>query len=488
MTVVTRFAPSPTGYLHIGGARTALFCWLYARHMGGKFLLRIEDTDRERSTQAAVDALLDGLSWLGLSGDEPPVFQSQRAGRHAEVAHELVKRGAAYRCPVSAEELAARRARADELKVELEDKSLAADARSAKEAERAELLKPFRSPWRDPAKPLPEGKPTVVRLRMPDDGELTVHDRVQGAVTQKYKDLDDLVLLRNDGTPTYLLAVVVDDHDSGVTHVIRGDDHLTNTFRQLPIYHGMGWKTPEHAHVPMIHGPDGKKLSKRHGATGVEAYRDQLGYLPEGLKNYLLRLGWSHGDDEIISEKQAVEWFDLDGLNKAPARLDMKKLDAVNGIYMAQADDARLFQLLMARPEAANLSDAVKARIQAAMPVLKARSPNLVQLVEQARFLTDIRPIQLTGKAADQVNDEARGRLAPLLPVLESQADWSEAAIKAALTQYCDQNGISLGKIGPVLRAVLTGGAAAPDIALVLALLGRNEAFARIRDHARAGG
>jgi glutamyl-tRNA synthetase len=273
-----------------------------------------------------------------------------------------------------------------------------------------------------------------------------------------------------------------------VTHVIRGDDHLTNTFRQLPIYHGMGWKPPEHAHVPMIHGPDGKKLSKRHGATGVEAYRDELGYLPEGLKNYLLRLGWSHGDDEIISEKQAIEWFDLEGLNRAPARLDMKKLDAVNAHYMALADDQRLFDLFLERPEAKVLSREVLARIRAAMGVLKIRSANLVALADQARFLTDIRPIVLTGKQADLLNEEARARLAGLVPRLEALTDWTEPAIREDLTQYCAQLGIGLGKIGPVLRAVLTGGASAPDITLVLALLGRNESLARLKDHARAGG
>jgi glutamyl-tRNA synthetase len=479
MTVVTRFAPSPTGYLHIGGARTALFCWLYARHTGGKFLLRIEDTDRERSTQAAVDALLDGLGWLGLSGDEPPVYQSERAARHAEIANELVKRGAAYRCPVSAEELQQRRERAELLQQKKkQDGRLTPDDGARLE----ELLRPFRSPWRDPGKPLPEGKPTVVRLRMPDEGELTVHDKVQGSVSQKYRDLDDLVLLRSDGTPTYLLAVVVDDHDSGVSHVIRGDDHLTNTFRQLPIYRGMGWPEPEHAHVPMIHGPDGKKLSKRHGATGVDAYRDELGYLPEGLKNYLLRLGWSHGDDEIISEKQAIEWFDLDGLNKAPARLDMKKLDAVNAHYMAEADDQRLFDLFLERPEAKGLSKAALDRIRGAMSALKIRSPNLVVLAEQARFLADIRPIVLAGKAAALVDAEAKGRLNEIAERLDFLPEWHETAIKEALSQYSAQTGVAMGKIGPVLRAVLTGGSPSPDIALVLALLGRNESLARIRD------
>jgi glutamyl-tRNA synthetase len=482
MTVVTRFAPSPTGYLHIGGARTALFSWLYARAKGGKFLLRIEDTDKERSNQAAVDAIIDGLNWLGVGGDEPPLLQSARADRHAEVAHELVKRGAAYHCAVTAEELQARRDEAEQLqkKKSTENQLSLADA-----ARMADLLRPFRSPYRDPMMPLPEGAPTVVRLRMPDHGVLTVHDHVQGTVSRAYADLDDLILLRSDGTPTYMLAVVVDDHDMGVTHVIRGDDHFLNTFRQLPIYLGMEWRTPDYSHVPLIHGPDGKKLSKRHGATAVDEYRDVLGYLPEAMRNYLLRLGWSHGDDEIIPDEKAIEWFDLDGLNKAPARLDFVKLDSVNKHYMALADDDRLFGLWTARPESQGLSDDERERIRAAMPHLKTRATNLVTFGEAARFLTNLRPILLTGKAADQVNDEARERLAALLPQLEALGDWSEAAIKEELAQFCARLGISLGKIGPVLRAVLTGGATSPDIALVIALLGRNEAFARIRDYAK---
>jgi len=484
MTVVTRFAPSPTGYLHIGGARTALFSWLYARAKGGKFLLRIEDTDKERSTQAAVDAILDGLNWLGLGGDEPPLLQSTRADRHAEIAHELVKRGAAYHCPVKAEELQARRDEAEALQ-----KKKAADGSLSEPdgARMADLLRPFRSPWRDPTRPLPAGAPTVVRLRMPDAGDLTVADHVQGTVSRAYADIDDLILLRSDGTPTYMLAVVVDDHDMGVTHVIRGDDHFLNTFRQLPIYHGMGWPQPDYSHIPLIHGPDGKKLSKRHGATAVDEYRDGLGYLPEGMRNYLLRLGWSHGDDEIISDEQAIAWFDLDGLNKAPARLDFVKLDSVNKHYMALADDQRLFDLWMQRSEVQALPEATQQRIRAAIPHLKTRAANLVQLGEQARFLTDLRPIQLTGKAADHVNAEARARLAALLPQLESLTDWSEPAIKDQIAQFCAQNGIGMGKIGPVLRAVLTAGSPSPDITLVLALLGRNEAFARIADHADAG-
>lgn len=485
MTVVTRFAPSPTGYLHIGGARTALFSWLYARAKGGKFLLRIEDTDKERSTQEAIDAILDGLNWLGLGGDETPILQSSRMGRHAQVAHELVQRGAAYRCPVTPEELQERRDAA-----ELLQKKKAADGSlSSEDAARLdELTRPFRSPWRDPAKPLPPSAATVVRLRMPDTGELTVADHVQGTVSRKFAELDDLVLLRSDGTPTYMLAVVVDDHDMGVTHVIRGDDHFLNTFRQLPIYLGMDWPQPEYSHVPLIHGQDGKKLSKRHGATAVDEYRDVLGYLPEGMKNYLLRLGWSHGDEEIIPEAKAIEWFDLDGLNKAPARLDFAKLDSVNKHYMAEANEDALFELLLARPEMQGKTPDVMTRIRAALPVLKSRAANIVQLAEQVRFLTDIRPIALTGKAADQVNEEARGRLKALLPHLEGLVEWSEPSVKSELTRFCEQNGISMGKIGPVLRAVLTGGAPAPDIALVLALLGRNEAFARLSDYAAAGG
>ncbi len=483
MTVVTRFAPSPTGFLHIGGARTALFSWLYARHMGGKFLLRIEDTDRERSTQAAIDAIHDGLNWLGLTSDDPVLLQSTRAERHREIALELVKRGAAYRCPVTPQELAERREAADLLKQKKETDGHLSDEDAGR---LDDLLRPFRSPWRDPGMPLPAGAPTVVRLRMPDDGEIVVEDKVQGTVRIRARELDDLVLLRSDSDPTYMLAVVVDDHDMGVTHVIRGDDHLTNTFRQAPIFIGMGWDVPTYAHIPLIHGPDGKKLSKRHGAQGVNEYRE-MGYLPEGLKNYLLRLGWSHGDDELIPEEQAIAWFDLDGLGKAPARLDFAKLDAVNQHYMAEADPERLFGLLNARPEMSGLSDEARQRIRDAIPFLRARAQHVPALFEASRFLTDLRPIRLEGKQATMMNEEARGRIVEISARLADVPDWTEGALKDALARYCADVGVGLGKVGPILRAALTGGAPSPDIALVMTLLGRNECRARLGDQTGHG-
>ncbi|MBI1338722.1 glutamate--tRNA ligase [bacterium] len=482
MTVVTRFAPSPTGFLHIGGARTALFCWLFAKARGGKFLLRIEDTDRERSTQAAVEAIFDGLSWLGLDPDEPPVFQSERAARHREVALELVSRGAAYRCDVTPEDLDARRQAVAALKREGDlSAGLTDENRAALTAARDLMLRPFRSSWRDKGEGAPANQPHVVRLRMPDRGDIKVEDAVQGEVRVAAQELDDLVLLRSDGSPTYMLSVVVDDHDMGVTHVIRGDDHLTNTFRQLPIHLAMGWSPPVYAHVPMIHGPDGKKLSKRHGALGVDAYRD-LGYLPEALRNYLLRLGWSHGDAEIISEVQAIEWFDLDGLNKSPARLDLEKLGSINARYLAAIDDDRLFTLLLARDEMKDVSASVRERIRLAAPLMKQRARTLVDLCNQLHFLTDIRPVRLEGKAAAALSEEARGLLSGLNAALAAHEDWSEASIKNVLNEFVASAGVGLGKIGPALRAVLTGGTSAPDLATVLSLLGRDETLARLGD------
>lgn len=494
MSVVTRFAPSPTGDLHIGGARTALFSWLFARANGGKFLLRIEDTDRERSTQEAVQGILDGLDWLKLQSDEPPVYQSERSSRHAEVVQDLVERGAAYRCYVTAEELetiraegAAARERLRELKQRLEidphDEALKS-AITEEQTRVTELTKPFRSPFRNGDLAPPDKQaPFVVRLKMPDEGDIVVDDAVQGQVKVPATELDDMILLRSDGTPTYMLAVVVDDHDMGVTNVIRGDDHFRNTFRQLPIYHLLGWEQPTYAHIPLIHGADGKKLSKRHGAQSVMAFRD-LGYLPEGVKNYLLRLGWSHGDHEIIPEEQAIAWFGLDGLNKAPARLDFDKLNSVNGHYMAQADETRLAGLLFDRPEMAGVSEDAKQRIAEAMAVLKTRAANLVELVGAAEFLKDLRPIELTGKRAKLVSEEARNWLKDLTKRLELLENWAEPELKNAIERYCAESGVGIGKIGPVVRAVLTGGAPSPDLAIVLTLLGRNESLARLNDFA----
>src|SRR5688572_11974212 len=456
--VVTRFAPSPTGYLHIGGARTALFNWLFARHHGGKYLLRIEDTDAKRSTQPAIDAILDGLSWLGIEGDGDPWFQSQFEKRHAEVAHELIERGAAYRCYLTPEELAARREKA--------------------QAER----KPFRivSEWRDrtPGQEQ-EGQPYVVRIRAPNEGETVLDDLVQGRVTVANAEIDDFVLLRSDGTPTYMLAVVVDDHDMGVTHIIRGDDHLNNAFRQLAIIRAMGWAEPTYAHIPLIHGADGAKLSKRHGALGVDNYRDEMGILPEALSNYLLRLGWGHGDDEIISRDQAIEWFDLDHVGKSPSRFDLKKLENLNGHYIREAADARLAALVAPK---LGLDQASTDLLTRAMPELKARAHDLNQLAEGAAFLFATRPLPVDDQAAALLTDESRAHLALAHGALSSLASWDHDSTDAAVRKVADQAGLKLGKLAQPLRAALTGKTTSPGIFDVLALLGRDESLARIAD------
>ncbi|WP_324807660.1 glutamate--tRNA ligase [Sphingomonas sp. LY29] len=456
--VVTRFAPSPTGYLHIGGARTALFNWLFARHHGGRYLLRIEDTDRARSTQPAIDAILDGLSWLGIEGDEPPVFQFERSQRHAEVAQQLLDSGAAYRCYLTNEELAERRA--------------------AAQAER----RPFRivSEWRDRAPGASEeGKPFVVRIRTEEKGETVIDDLVQGRVTVSNAEIDDFVLLRSDGTPTYMLAVVVDDHDMGVTHVIRGDDHLNNAFRQLAILRSMNWAEPVYAHIPLIHGADGAKLSKRHGALGVDNYRDELGILPEALSNYLLRLGWGHGDDEIISRDQAVEWFDLDHVGKSPSRFDLKKLENLNGHYIREADDARLADLLAPRM---NLDDAQRDLLLKAMAELKPRAHDLNQLAEGAEFLFAARPLPMEEKAASLLTAEAREHLASAHAALSALVDWTHDSTDAAVREVAESNGLKLGKLAQPLRAALTGKTTSPGIFDVLVLLGRDESLSRIAD------
>ncbi len=454
--VVTRFAPSPTGYLHIGGARTALFNWLFARHHGGQYLLRIEDTDRARSTKEAIDAILDGLDWLGISGDGDPHFQSQFEERHAQVAHELIKHGAAYRCYLTPEELTARREKA--------------------QAER----RPFRidSEWRDRTD-WPEDEPYVVRIKSPNEGETAIDDLVQGRVTVANAELDDFVLLRSDGTPTYMLAVVVDDHDMGVTHVIRGDDHLNNAFRQLAIIRAMGWPEPIYAHIPLIHGQDGAKLSKRHGALGVDAYRDELGILPEALFNYLLRLGWGHGDDEIISRDQAIEWFDIDHVGKSPSRFDLKRLENLNGHYMREADDARLASLIS---EKLGIAYKQLPHLIRAMPELKPRANDLNQLAEGAEFLFASRPLAMDDKAAALLTDEGRGHLALAHPALAAAANWEHDALDAAVREVATSNALKLGKIAQPLRAALTGKTTSPGIFDVLVLLGKNESLARIAD------
>lgn len=457
--VVTRFAPSPTGFLHIGGARTALFNWLFSRHHGGKFLLRIEDTDRARSTDAAIEAILDGMRWLGLDWDDDAVFQFSRAARHAEVANELVAAGRAYRCFMTQEELA--------------------EARAAAERER----RPFRlnSPWRD-ADPAtaPADKPFVVRIKAPREGETMIDDQVQGRVTVRNEELDDMVLLRSDGTPTYMLAVVVDDHDMGVTHVIRGDDHLNNAFRQLTIVKAMGWPEPSYAHIPLIHGSDGAKLSKRHGALGVEAYRDELGILPEALGNYLLRLGWGYGDAEIVSREQAVEWFDLANVGKSPSRFDLKKLENLNGHYIREADDQRLAGLVAER--LAMPDPQTRDLLARAMPVLKVRAANLNELADGARFLFAVRPLP-TDEAAEQLlGGDAPALLAAVHGALDAVESWDTEALEGAVRQVAEARGVKLGQVAQPLRAALTGRKTSPGIFDVLALLGREESLARIAD------
>jgi len=466
--VVTRFAPSPTGFLHIGGARTALFSWLYARHHGGTALLRIEDTDSKRSTQEAIDAILDGLNWLGLDYDAEPTFQSQRADRHAEVANRLLEAGHAYKCFATPEELEAMRA----------------EQRANKQPMR------YDGRWRDrdPSE-APAGAPFVVRLKTPESGETTIHDLVQGKVTVRDEELDDYILLRADGTPTYMLAVVVDDHDMGVTHVIRGDDHLNNAFRQLPIYRAMdaiegGWPDPVYAHIPMILGADGAKLSKRHGAMGVDAYRDEMGILPEALFNYLLRLGWGHGDREEITRDEAIELFDIDGVGKSPSRFDLKKLENLNGIYIREADDRRLAELVAARMEVTADVDLLAK----AMPVLKTRAKNLNELAEAGAFLFQQRPLQIAEKAAALLDEDARARLVLVSERLKAENNWTIEALEASTKAIAEELELGLGKLAQPMRAALTGTTTSPGIFDVLVLLGREEALARIDAQAASAG
>ena len=463
MTVVTRFAPSPTGFLHIGGARTALFNWLYARHTGGTFLLRIEDTDRARSTEPAIAAILDGLSWLGLQWDGDVTFQFQRAARHAEVARQMLAKGHAYRCYASPQELE--------------------EMRAAQKA----AGKPMRydGRWRDRK---PEDAPTdikpVIRLKAPQTGQTAIKDAVQGEVTVENSQLDDMILLRADGTPTYMLAVVVDDNDVGVTHVIRGDDHLNNAFRQLQIIRAMGWNEPVYAHIPLIHGPDGAKLSKRHGALGVEAYRD-MGFLPAALRNYLLRLGWGHGDDEIISTAQAIEWFDLPDVGRSASRFDIAKLSNLNAIYLRETPDAELLPLVLPLLEArigAQLDATVTERITRGLHGVKQRSRTLVEVVDSLVFYTRSGgQTPVDEKARSHATPEARALLARLATALDAEtANWSEKPLEEAVRRFAEANDAKLGQVAQPLRVALTGSTVSPGIFEILAVLGPAESKTRL--------
>jgi glutamyl-tRNA synthetase len=466
--VVTRFAPSPTGFLHIGGARTALFNWLYSQHTGGTMLLRIEDTDRERSTEAATTAIIEGLTWLGMTWQGEPVSQFERAPRHREVAEELVRLGKAYYCYATPAEL-------DEMR----------------EKARAEGRPPrYDGRWRDrdPSE-APKGVAGAIRIKAPSEGETIVHDLVQGEVRFPNKDLDDFIILRSDGNPTYMHAVVVDDHDMGVTNIIRGDDHLTNAARQTVIYNAMGWAVPKMAHIPLIHGADGAKLSKRHGALGVEAYR-AMGYLPEALLNYLARLGWSHGDDEVMSIADMVSWFDIKDVNKGAARFDFAKLEALNGTHMRAMDDARLTEIFLAtlphlpggEALAARFDDAAKARLLAAMSGLKERAKTLVELADSTYFLIADRPLQFDEKAASILDAGAKKVLGDILPLFKALTEWSASSTEGAVRIYAEEQGLKLGKVAQPLRAALTGRSTSPGVFDVLAVLGRDESLARIAD------
>lgn len=463
MTVVTRFAPSPTGFLHIGGARTALFNWLYARHFDGRFVLRIEDTDRARSTDEAVAKILDGLEWLGLDWDGDAVSQFERRDRHSAAARRLLDEGKAYLCYATPEELSAMREQA-----RAEGRPLRYDGR-----------------WRDrdPTE-APEGVDPVVRLKAPRSGQTRIEDAVQGTVTVENAELDDMVLLRSDGTPTYMLSVVVDDIDMGITHVIRGDDHLTNAFRQTQLYDALGAKPPVFAHIPLIHGPDGAKLSKRHGALGIEAYRD-MGYLPEALRNYLLRLGWSHGDDEVISTDQAIAWFDLDAVGKSPARIDFAKLENLNGHYIREADDQRLMSLIAPRLEqdlGHPLDGTANDRLRAGLSGLKQRAKTIIELADNAAFYARSRPLVMTEKAQALLNDQARDLLEQLNGRLGQVDDWNEAGVETAVRAFAEANDLKLGKVAQPLRAALTGSTTSPGIFEVAAVLGKSETLGRIED------
>ena len=462
MTVVTRFAPSPTGYLHIGGARTALFNWLFARHHGGAYRLRIEDTDRKRSTDDAVEKIFSGLEWLGLDHDGEAVFQSRNAARHVEIVERLLADGKAYRCYCTPEELTEMR-------------------EAARDDGRTRL---YNRTWRDrdPAD-APGGVAPAVRVKMPVEGETAIADLIQGDVRVANDNLDDFIILRPDGTPTYMLAVVVDDRDMGVTHIIRGDDHLNNAFRQYHVYQALGWDVPAFAHMSLIHGSDGAKLSKRHGALGVEAYRD-MGILPAAMRNYLLRLGWSHGDDEIISTGQAIAWFDLAAVGRSPARFDMEKLTSLNGHYIRESDDGDLVGNILPLIEellGVPASDAAKTRLQSGIGELKQRAKNLNELSENALFYCREAPLPLTDKAAQLLTPEALEYLAALANSLENLNSWGSEAVETCVREFAEANGIKLGQVAQPLRAALTGSTVSPGIFDVMMVLGRDESLARLK-------
>ncbi|WP_316862626.1 glutamate--tRNA ligase [uncultured Cohaesibacter sp.] len=469
--VVTRFAPSPTGFLHIGGARTALFNWLFAKANGGKMLLRIEDTDRERSTDAAINAIIAGMDWMGLSYDGDPISQYSRVERHREIVDTLLASGKAYRCYCSPEEL-----------TEMREKA------------RAEKRPPrYDGTWRDrdPSE-APEGVKPAIRIKAPQEGETVIEDQVQGTVRFPNKDLDDMIIMRSDGNPTYNLAVVVDDHDMGVTHIMRGDDHLTNAARQTLVYQALGWEVPTMAHIPLIHGPDGAKLSKRHGALGVEAYRD-MGYLPEAMRNYLVRLGWAHGDDEVMTTEQMIEWFGFEGMNKAASRFDFKKLENLNGIHMRNAADDHLYdQWVSLLPHLeggeallAKIDDAKKAQIMLAMPSVKERAKTLLELKAGLEFLFDTRPLEMEDKAAKLLTDDARLLLGELVPKFEALGEWSLESTDQLVRAFAEEKELKLGKVAQPLRAALTGRSTSPGIFDVLIILGKDEAIARLKDQSK---
>lgn len=463
MTVVTRFAPSPTGYLHIGGARTALFNWLYAKHLNGKFLLRIEDTDRERSTDAAIKAIIDSMKWLGITWDDDIVFQFSRAQRHAEIAHQLVAEGKAYYCFCTPEELEIMREKA-----------------------RQEKRQPrYDGRWRDrDIREAPPGVKPVIRLKVPYEGETAILDVVQGHVRVQHDQLDDMVLLRADGTPTYMLAVVVDDYDMKITHVIRGDDHLTNTFRQIQIYNAMGWKPPTFAHIPMIHGDDGAKLSKRHGALGVGAYQE-MGFLPEAMCNYLLRLGWGYGNEEIISQEQAIRWFDIQNVGKSPARFDPAKLKSLNAHYLNQSNNQYLSNLMSPLLEQKlnkplHLSE--KKLLETAMPGLKQRAQTIIELADNALFYVHKRPIPLDDKAQQLLENKSKDLLREFLPFLVNAKEWSHDSLQEMCRVFSENSGIKLGQIAQPLRAAITGRSISPSIFEVMEVLGKEECLGRLQD------